>query len=265
MVDASISFIFQIKVQTSKTMLNHVMGTCTILVLVLVLVLFSDRTWQRLFGDGSTVFSKKDFWFFLIVLPDAALKHSWVWLVRWGCHHGDPWSKWLEQCSQKSKCWPTIPNSSSWLESDEGRHCFLKNGSMIDGMAPAPKKWRKTVKSRQQPLSSLVINNLVQNGSHCLKIIEKVSFNIASEEIYVYILSGQMFILKMPKIVHFGELLKTWSWRPNSVTRQVSFNSGQFVKIPFRTYVRLLDSLEYAPRVPARTRKDRRRQWWRKL
>ena len=29
---------------------------------------------------------------------------------------------------------------------------------------------------------------------HCLKITEKVSFNIASEESYVYILSGQKLI-----------------------------------------------------------------------
>ena len=28
----------------------------------------------------------------------------------------------------------------------------------------------------------------------------------------------------MPKIVHFGEFLKTWSLRSNSVTRQVNFN-----------------------------------------
>ena len=53
------------------------MGTCTILVLVLVLVLFSDRTWQRHFGNRLTVYSRKDlnFWFFLIVLTDAALKN----------------------------------------------------------------------------------------------------------------------------------------------------------------------------------------------
>ena len=30
--------------------------------------------------------------------------------------------------------------------------------------------------------------------------------------------------LKMPKMIHFGEFLKTWSLRSNSVTRQVSFN-----------------------------------------
>ena len=30
--------------------------------------------------------------------------------------------------------------------------------------------------------------------------------------------------LKMPKMVHFCEFLKTWSLRSNSVTRQVSFN-----------------------------------------
>ena len=28
----------------------------------------------------------------------------------------------------------------------------------------------------------------------------------------------------MPNIVYYGEFLKTWSWRSNSVTRQVSFN-----------------------------------------
>ena len=44
---------------------------------------------------------------------------------------------------------------------------------------------------------------------------------MASEESYIQILSGQNL---MPKIVHFGELLKTQSWRSNSVTRQVSFN-----------------------------------------
>ena len=35
-----------------------------------------------------------------------------------------------------------------------------------------------------------------------------VSFNIASEASYVYILSGLKFI-KNPKIVHFGEFLKS--------------------------------------------------------
>ena len=38
-----------------------------------------------------------------------------------------------------------------------------------------------------------------------------VSFNIASEASYVYILSGQKFI-KMPKMVHFGKFLKTWRY-----------------------------------------------------
>ena len=56
----------------------------------------------------------------------------------------------------------------------------------------------------------------------CLKIAQKVSFNIASEASYVYILSGQKFI-KMPKMVNFDEFLKTWSLRSDSVTRQVTF------------------------------------------
>ena len=35
---------------------------------------------------------------------------------------------------------------------------------------------------------------LIEDGAQCLKITEKVAFNIASEASYVYILSGQKFI-----------------------------------------------------------------------
>ena len=52
----------------------------------------------------------------------------------------------------------------------------------------------------------------------CLKITEKVSFNIASEAS-----CGQKFV-KNAKNGHFDEFLKTWSLRSNSVTRQVSFH-----------------------------------------
>ena len=49
----------------------------------------------------------------------------------------------------------------------------------------------------------------VTNGSsRCLKITEKVSFNIASEASYVYNLGGQKFI-KNAKNGHFDEFLKT--------------------------------------------------------
>ena len=40
--------------------------------------------------------------------------------------------------------------------------------------------------------------------SQCLKIIEKVSFNFASEAIYVYNVVDKRS-LKMPKMVNFGE------------------------------------------------------------
>ena len=36
--------------------------------------------------------------------------------------------------------------------------------------------------------------------------------------------------LKMPKIVHFGEFLKTWSLRSNSVTRQVNLIGQKLVR-----------------------------------
>ena len=57
--------------------------------------------------------------------------------------------------------------------------------------------------------------------SQCLKIIEKVSCNMASEASYVYILSGQKFI-KNAKSSQFGDFLKTLSLRSNSVTRHVT-------------------------------------------
>ena len=51
-------------------------------------------------------------------------------------------------------------------------------------------------------------DNILLRVSQCLKITEKVSFNIASEASYVYILSGQKLI-KNAKNGHFGEFLKT--------------------------------------------------------
>ena len=39
----------------------------------------------------------------------------------------------------------------------------------------------------------------------CLKIIEKVLFNIASEASYVYILSSQKLIKNAKKNIHFDE------------------------------------------------------------
>ena len=53
--------------------------------------------------------------------------------------------------------------------------------------------------------------------AQCLKIAEKVSFNIASEASHVNIFSE-----KMPKMVNLDEFLKTL--RSNSVTRQVIMN-----------------------------------------
>ena len=50
----------------------------------------------------------------------------------------------------------------------------------------------------------LIESKVLIKTSQWLKITEKVSFNIASEASYVYILSGQKYI-KMPKIVSFGD------------------------------------------------------------
>ena len=52
---------------------------------------------------------------------------------------------------------------------------------------------------------------------------KKVSFNNASEASKFTFWVDKSW-LKMPIMVNFGEFLKTWSLRSNSITRQVTFN-----------------------------------------
>ena len=52
------------------------------------------------------------------------------------------------------------------------------------------------------------LTQLIHPWSRCLKITEKVSFNIASEASYVYILSGQKLI-KNAKNGQIGDFWKT--------------------------------------------------------
>ena len=60
-------------------------------------------------------------------------------------------------------------------------------------------------------------NEIVRRYAQCLKITEKVSFNIASEASYVYVFKSSW---KMPKWRFF----KTRNLQSNSVTRQANFN-----------------------------------------
>ena len=59
--------------------------------------------------------------------------------------------------------------------------------------------------------------------SQCLKITEKVSFNIASYGT-TFTFWVDKSSLNMPNMVKLGEFLKIWILRSNSVTRQVTFN-----------------------------------------
>ena len=63
----------------------------------------------------------------------------------------------------------------------------------------------------------------------CLKITEKVSFNITSEASYIYILSGQKFIQKCQKRPIWASFMNLLSLRSNSVTRTVNFNRTKLV------------------------------------
>ena len=71
---------------------------------------------------------------------------------------------------------------------------------------------RKNVpKSRTLRVTFVQIEFLVTKNSLCLKIAEKVAFDIASEASYVYILSRQKFI-KNAKNGQFGEFMKI-NWK----------------------------------------------------
>ena len=50
---------------------------------------------------------------------------------------------------------------------------------------------------------------------------KKVAFNIASEVKFTFWVDKSL--LKMPKMVHFGEFFENWSLQSNSATRQVTF------------------------------------------
>ena len=72
-------------------------------------------------------------------------------------------------------------------------------------------------------LCSMSAKNMINyQNPRCLKITVKVSFNIASEASWVYILSEQKFI-KNAKNSQFDEVLITWNLWSNSVTKQVNF------------------------------------------
>ena len=68
------------------------------------------------------------------------------------------------------------------------------------------KKLGLTIKEMNEGINCIYDNILTI--ARCLKITEKVSFNIVSEASYIYILSGQKLILKMPKMDHFGEFFQ---------------------------------------------------------
>ena len=81
---------------------------------------------------------------------------------------------------------------------------------------------------------------------------KKVSFNIASEASYVYILSGQMFIKNTKNWRFFEDL----NLRSNSVTRQVNFkglkmpklkNSNETFSDNFQTLLGDMTGRKYAP------------------
>ena len=89
-----------------------------------------------------------------------------------------------------------------WLPSWHGSSCSsIKDGSVVVVVVVVDLKI----------IRLLLVQKFaeIQKIPQWLKITEKVSFNIASEASYVYILSGQKFIKNAKKIVNFADFLKT--------------------------------------------------------
>ena len=78
-------------------------------------------------------------------------------------------------------------------------------------------------------LSLILVLRLLRGrgGPRCLKITEKVSFNIASEASYVYILDGQQFIFKNAKNGPFLRLFENLKLAVKQCYKQVSFKIAQ--------------------------------------
>ena len=97
------------------------------------------------------------------------------------------------------------------------RRSALRQHGQSSRRGPAKSvQWVSDIKKKPQEISSdrKIVKVQVKQHWH---LHQKVSFNIASEASYVYILSGP---LKVPKMVQFGQFLKTWSLWSKSVTRQ---------------------------------------------
>ena len=84
-------------------------------------------------------------------------------------------------------------------------------------MYPLSNSTKVLLYSKKAPKKGLLLHGVWK--------LKEVSFTIASEASYIYILSGQKSI-KNAKNSQFGEILKIWSLRSNSVSRQ-SILKGQ--------------------------------------
>ena len=111
--------------------------------------------------------------------------------------------------------------NSIWLAKNEA-NAVLCDGPNQGLWGQQTIKWYCLHSAFFSPLTKLVQKaaSAYDDMTRCLKIKENVSFNIASEASYVYILSGQKFN-KNAKNDQFWRVFELWS---NSVTRQVNLD-----------------------------------------
>ena len=94
---------------------------------------------------------------------------------------------------------------------------------------------------------------VIAHWAQCLKITEKVSFNIASEASYVYILSGQKF-LKNAKIGPFGrvfeKLMVKQCYQTGHFQWDKNWRKMPKLKNSNATFLVIFNLCDWAPRLP---------------
>ena len=106
-------------------------------------------------------------------------------------------------------------------------HCFASlvfNGSLGLQLISFRHPTTRNYCTHEKSMPCKDILTFKHSFPQCLKIAEKVSFNIASEASYVFIFLSGKKTMKICQNAQFWRVFESLSLWSNSVTRQVTFN-----------------------------------------
>ena len=102
-------------------------------------------------------------------------------------------------------------------------HCCLAKSNLLDDFVWVNCKWNTWRKHQYSCKKTTKVRHGKLWKTNVVWISKKKSYSVSVLRAMITFWMDKSK-LKMPKMVHFGEFLKTWSLRSNSVTRLVSFN-----------------------------------------